>query len=441
MSKSEYEWDTINNPPTIKAHSLNKHVVTMAYLNRYLEKLYQVARGYIRLSIVDGFAGGGIYKTELDGKLEFGSPIKLMRTINEAKTTLADKYQKKVDIRARYYFVEKHPGAISTLKAVLTDEKLLPFEDPLSRIIQGDVLEHWNPIIESIRSEGKTHRALFILDQYGYKDVPMMYIQNLFKELPHAEVILTFAVDWLIDYLSDKPRQIDTWTRRFNQLGIDCDVRDVVNIKKSSPAGRFIIQDMLSEELSKKCGAKYFTRYFIRTTGKLHNDSHRDIWLVHLSQHDIARDEMVKVHWGEANHISAHSGFQGLDDHGLIRLGYSTRLDENLLGQINLEFTFDRERDLKSSKSILLNQIPDIVWRLSENGPFTFALLMSEIANYSPASSDLIRDVIHYLLETKDISVVCPETNKRRQKGATIKFSDIIKVAHKGIFLDGLNIK
>lgn len=436
MSKREYQWESIDNPPIIKAHSLNKHVVTIAYLNRYLEKLYQASRTYIRLSIIDGFAGGGIYKTE-KGELEYGSPIKIMRAVREAESVLAEKYQKKLDIRARYYFVEQDKKAVKVLHEVLEQQELVPFDDDLSRIIRGNVLDHWSTITQSVKSEGKTHRALFILDQYGYKDVPIFYIQNLFKELPHAEIILTFAVDWLIDYLSDKPDYLQRCQNRLCVLGIETTLEEIVHIKKTTPAGRLIIQDILSEELSKNCGARYFTRYFIRTAGKSHHDSHRDLWLIHMSQHDIARDEMVKVHWGEANHLSLHAGFQGIDDHGWGRLGYSTRLDEKL-GQINLDYTFDRQKNYADSKAILLSQIPDIMWKFSEKGPFTFAMLMAEIANYSPASSDLIKDVIHYLLDAKDVSISCAKTGKKRQKGSTIKFTDVITVIHKGLFFGNL---
>jgi three-Cys-motif partner protein len=440
MSKREYEWDSIDNPPIIKAHSLNKHSVITSYLSRYIEKLYSNSRGYIRLSIVDGFAGGGIYLNEVDLSPEYGSPVKIMKTVSKAEAELPVKFGKKVSIKTRYYFVEKDKKAVSVLQKVLNREKLTPFKDEYSQIIEGDILDHWYSLIDKIKSEGKTHRALFILDQYGYKDVPLFYIQELFKLMPKAEVILTFAVDWLIDYLSDKPIYIDRCQRRLQSLGVDLDVKDIVHTKKSKQEGegRLIIQDLLSEELSKNCGAKYFTRYFIRSTGKGNKDSHRDIWLVHMSQHDIARDEMAKVHWNEANHISTHSGFQGLDDSGLIRLGYSTRLDEKVLGQINLNYNFDKEKNYNDSKHILLNQIPDIIWRMSSKGSFQFSELMAEIANHTPASSDLMKDVIHYLLESKDIIVQCPKKGTRRQKGNAIQFCDVIKVCHKSIFFDGL---
>lgn len=440
MSKREYEWDSIDNPPTIKAHSLNKHVVITSYLSRYIEKLYSNSKGYIRLSIVDGFAGGGIYLNEVDKSIEFGSPVKIMNTVAQAETELPEKFGKKVSIKPRYYFVEKNAKAVRVLKEVLNREKLTPFKDENSQVIEGDILDHWHSIIEKIKGEGRTHRALFILDQYGYKDVPLLYIQELFKAMPKAEVILTFAVDWLIDYLSDKPEYIDRCQRRLMSLGLNLDVKDIVHTKKSKPEGegRLIIQDLLSEELSKNCGAKYFTRYFIRSTGKGIKDSHRDIWLVHMSQHDIARDEMAKVHWNEANHISTHSGFQGLDDNGLIRLGYSIRLDEKILGQINLDYNFDKEKNYNDSKYILLNQIPDLLWKMSSKGPFQFSELMAEIANHTPASSDLMKDVIHYLLDSKDIVVQCPKKGTRRKKGSAIQFCDIIKVCHRSIFFGGL---
>lgn len=107
MSRKEYEWSLIDNPPVIKLHSLNKHEVLEQYLHRYLNKLYSKARGYLRFSIVDGFAGGGIYRRPDNNEIHFGSPVLLMCLVRDARGELAEHYQKAVELRPRFYFVEK----------------------------------------------------------------------------------------------------------------------------------------------------------------------------------------------------------------------------------------------------------------------------------------------------------------------------------------------
>src|SRR5690606_25595350 len=127
--------------------------------------------------------------------------------------------------------------------------------------------------------------SLFLLDQYGYTDVPFPLIRTILSQLPRSEIILTFAVDSLINYASDN--SIAT-KDSLNRLGIP-DVlrgRSIEDIKKNESDFRLYIQSCLYRDLVEACGAPYYTLFFIRTSG------HGDYWLVHLSQHHKARDVM-----------------------------------------------------------------------------------------------------------------------------------------------------
>lgn len=428
MPQREYDWTTIDTPPVIGRHSLNKHQVLEEYLLRYLDKLYAKAHEYVRFSIIDGFAGGGIYKRGDTGELHFGSPILVMETVAKAAQQLSYKHGKKVELRARYYFVEKKPKYLSVLKKVLNEKGLSPECDGKGGVIAGSFTDRYDQIRTEITSEGRTHKALFVLDQYGYAAVPIQTIQQIFKDLPAAEVILTFAADWLIDYLSSKTEYIDRCQRRLDALGIGYTVQDLVTIKESTPYFRLLIQDLLSDELSKNCGAQYFTRYFIQTEDGKGNQSHRSIWLVHMSQHQTARDEMVKVHWGSANYVSTHAGYQGIDDLGLRGMGYSTQLDQKL-GQLNLSYDFDASAE-QGSIGTLLTQLPDLIWKKEQ---LTFAELMGQIANRTPVSSDIIKKVLDCLLASKDIEVLS-EKGVTRKKGSSVCWTDIIKARHLSMF-------
>lgn len=423
MPQSEYAWDSIENPPVIKIHSLNKHEIITEYIKVYLDKLYQAAHSSFKVAIVDGFAGGGIYKKADGTGLAYGSPIKIMQAVNESQQLLPEKYKKNVHIDARYYFVEEKIKAFNTLGAVLDRLELTPFANPDSKVIHGSIDNYYDGIIDSIMSQGTAHRAIFILDQYGYSDVPMLKIQQIFKRLPKAEVILTFAIDWLIDYLSTKPEAIEKTRKTLRSLGLSDRLDEIIDLR-SKKGARFLIQDILSEELAQKCGSRFFTRYFIRADGKGANISHRDLWIVHMSQHKIARDEMVKIHWNSANSISIHSGYEGIDPHGMARMGYTTRADERL-GQINLGFNFKDDRKL--AVDALLKQIPDIICDMSRNGPFTLDQLMEKFVNHTVSSSEIVKEVLNYLIKSKDITVKCPKTGATKRKGNTIGWGDYIK--------------
>ena len=142
-----------------------------------------------------------------------------------------------------------------------------------------------------------------------------MCIRDRFNTLPTAEVILTFAVDAFINFASD--------SHATKQILDRIDLPDVLKgrtleeIKRVEKDFRLYIQSCFYKALVEKCGAKFFTVFFIRTTG------HGDYWLVHLSQHPKARDVMTTVHWNKNNHF-IHYGDAGLD---MFRtLGYSCLL-------------------------------------------------------------------------------------------------------------------
>ena len=71
MSKKKpYNWSDSRKPPLLQPHSIAKHEVIEAYLERYLEVLTADPRqDALRLTIVDGFSGGGMYRHAETGEL------------------------------------------------------------------------------------------------------------------------------------------------------------------------------------------------------------------------------------------------------------------------------------------------------------------------------------------------------------------------------------
>jgi three-Cys-motif partner protein len=426
--QSEYSWQNLDSPPVIGRHSLNKHAVLQDYLSRYIEKLCLKAHDSVRLSLIDGFAGGGIYRRPDNGNLHFGSPIIVLDTVKQMEATIPEVYKKAVKIQARYYFVEKKKSNIDILRQVIGMRPPIPSHSRY-QLLQGSFEKNVGKIIDSIRSEGRKHKALFILDQYGYSEVPVSIINYIFSQLPDAEILLTFAADWLIDYLSTKPEEIEKCRIKFEKIGIEVDPKVLADLKETEPGARLVIQDLLSEDLSSRCGAKYFTRYFLQTENKTGGNSHRFLWLVHMSQHAVARDEMCKVHWANANFTSTHAGFSGIDDKCMRGLGYTTRHDQ-ALGQLCLQYDFQTVEQAMTVDT-LRQQIPKIIW---DKGPMTFSGLLNHIANGTPASSEILKEVMDSLIDADDIAVSCPKSGKVRRKGSTIAWSDIVRPLTRSLF-------
>ena len=59
----------------------------------------------LRLSIIDGFCGGGCYVTE-DGKLVDGSPLLMMRAVREARMMLNQERRNPRNINVHYSFID-----------------------------------------------------------------------------------------------------------------------------------------------------------------------------------------------------------------------------------------------------------------------------------------------------------------------------------------------
>ncbi len=122
MAKGGYKW-SIEDPQPLGEHSKAKHAVYREYLRRYLrERIKSLGFDVYRINIVDGFAGGGIYVSGRDRTPYYGSPIILLRTLQEMQVELQARQRKPFLLDYRVHFVDEAPEAISTLQQVLTRE-------------------------------------------------------------------------------------------------------------------------------------------------------------------------------------------------------------------------------------------------------------------------------------------------------------------------------
>lgn len=102
-----------------------------------------------------------------------------------------------------------------------------------------------------------------------------------------------------------------------------------------------------------RTGATFYTPFFIHST-----DSHRSYWLLHLSNHRQARDEMGKLHWRLNNHFQHHGGA------GFHALGFDPSKD---LRQGLLTFMFDDDA-MKRSEAAVLEQLPRMIHAANRDG-------------------------------------------------------------------------
>ncbi|MBP2233461.1 three-Cys-motif partner protein [Azospirillum agricola] len=201
MAGEKYEWIIGSAPPPLEEHSRVKNKVYAKYLYRYVKVLTaNPMHDGLNLTLVDGFAGGGRYRDRSSSVP--GSPIILLNEIQALQAEFDLERKKPFHLKANFIFVEKLKPSIEFLRNEIANSIHANGLDRNIHLINSTFEEQCSTIIEKIRARGRAHRAIFFLDQYGYNTVSFGSIRRILAELEHPEVILTFSVDALINYLS-----------------------------------------------------------------------------------------------------------------------------------------------------------------------------------------------------------------------------------------------
>jgi three-Cys-motif partner protein len=388
MSHESHYWSRGCPPPVIRAHSIAKHRVLEEYLKLYvatLTKNFRIER--LQVTIVDAFAGGNLYTDEITRQLRPGSPSIVLRAMAEAESAVNEKRTKPFKLIDDYFFIEKDRGAYEYLEDTL---KSSGYSGKIGNSIflrNDDFVKHYIPIIEFINAKSNKGRAIFIFDQCGYAEVPFDCIRHILISIEHAEIILTFAAEFLVDYLSDEK------TNRRLVRNPELDLQKLASkLDKTDPRWKQLIQFELHSDVRKLTNARFFTPFFIRSS-----DSHRDIWLIHLSKHPTAKDVMTGLHWRLQNSFS-HFGKPGLN-----MLGYDPDVHPmDALQRWLPGFYFD-----ESARALTLASLHDQLPKfLSENCErIDFSSLFTMISNDTPATTELLREALQGLAHHDEVAI------------------------------------
>ncbi len=407
MSHEHHQWRIGQDPPLIRPHSLAKHRVLRSYLERYVEVLTKNPRlDQFKLTLIDGFAGGGLYLDSRTKELQSGSPLIMLEAMEKAAVEKQRGKTKDFHLDVKYLFIEKSREALAVLRKTIDDSRFTDLAEEQIQLIQGEFIEHVPAIIDFIKNRGRAGRSIFVLDQFGYSAVPFATIRAILDELENAEVILTFATDSLIDYLSAD----DMTQQRLDRLGISLPAKAIATAKEHRDWRR-TIQFALHQEVLLKTGAKYYTPFFIRSP-----DAHRDFWLIHLSGHYRARDVMVGLHWKESTSFAHYGGS------GLRMLGYDQDLDAEWTNQKMLPGFFFDDTALASSHEELLEQLPKRIFDFGDG--VAFDSLFASLTNECPVTADIMKGVVADLAAEGEIYIRDKSGNPRR--GKVQQNSDII---------------
>ncbi len=390
MPKKEYGWEG-GNVPIIGEHSLAKHRILREYVQKYIEILTRNPRiERLKLTLVDGFAGGGIYQRSGESAPHFGSPAILIEATAAAQAQVNQTRHKPITIQPTYFFIDKNPANVAVLQETLRRHIYPQHPGIAPRILTGTFEDNLAAIVGNIKQDGHAHRAIFLLDQYGYTAVPLSSLQLIFRELPKAEVFLTLAVGWIAAYLRNaaSAREVVRSSLGVRTEATDEEIEERLLGGEGTDAKLRVVQQLLHDAFVQGSGARYATPFFI-----VSRESHRPYWFLHLANSPKANDVVKELHWAIQNHFS-HYG-----DTGLAMLGFDPHREPDP-GQLSFAFdSFAKQR----TEQALLQQLPARIETRHADG-VQFGELFAAVTNETPATKEMVRTVLTTLCREGDLT-------------------------------------
>lgn len=415
--KNKYPWEIGKPAPFLEAHSKTKHTLIASYLREYIQILMSApGQEYLKITLVDGFAGGGSYRDEATLEKVDGSPFVMLNAVKEAEALINLKSSKPKRVDAEFHFVESERKHFDYLRAELATSNFSSLLNTKVHLYRNDFRKVALEIAKKAAAHRGGERAIFVLDQFAYKDVPLQLVNQIFCTLKKPEVILTFSVESLTSFLSDT-RESRT---ALGKIGLDQHI-DWSRIQeyKENDCWEAAIQEQLTEGIWKASGARYITLFYI-TPAKGWT-----YWLVHLSNVYRARDVMMQLHWKLSNSFKHHLNF------GLFRLGYKAKHAHQLAIDFMEGSTFDKIAETACIDA-LAEQLPKLIYQ--QQRPFTYAELLDNVGSYSPACIDQFSKALDVSIRTKDILATGVEGETRRG-GGNLKLNDILRPHQRQLFL------
>lgn len=406
MNRNAFEWTLGLPPPRLQSHSAAKHRLIKNYLERYFNTVTVVGMDQLQISLIDGFCGGGVFENS-EGEKVPGTPMIMLQSVKDAEAQINQKLQKKITINAKYYFIDKSESAINYLKNEIQDTEFAhQVIDTSIHLRNGKFEEEYEKIIKDILSRAPAGRSIFLLDQCGYGQVPLLICRNILRLLPKSEIILTFAIDWLVDHASLKQE----FLKSVQSLGLlEAQIKKFLETKDNRNY-RYLTQRFLAKHLQHETGVPFFTPFFLHS-----EEAHRNLWVIHLSKHPTARNVMVSCHW-EIQNSSIHQGEAGLN-----MLGFGP----NWENQPPLDFMFDKNAENLTMEA-LRKDIPYRIEKLSGRRAISIDDFLYKTVNDTPARYDQIVDALQYLHGEKDIEIWTP-SSREKKPNAQLKGKDRIR--------------
>lgn len=404
---NNFSWSVGHPLPKIEQHSDRKLQVIEEYLRVYFDTVVRDPRmDNLNITLIDGFCGGGLY--DRSGETRLGSPMVILNAIFNAGVRLNEGRQKPLSIDAVYHFGDENREHVEFLRQTILDSQFRDFLGKSVTLHHKQFTDLLPLVIADIKRRQRQGRAIFVLDQFGYADVPMSSIRAIFDNLPKAEVILTFSIDALLNYLQDEGDPAPV----VSQFGVNEPfLRLWREWKLGGQSGRAMAQRALMTQMHRYSGARFFTPFMMFSS-----TDNRHMLIAHLSQSQAARDKMLSVHWALKN------TFKHIGRGSLFELGFDARLTtETPLFEFSDVDRGNMRRELEA-------ELPKQIFELSGGGPLALGDLLVLMGNKTAATNTDIIHSLQRLSEAREIEVLRPQGGFTRA-GAVIRPDHQLRVS------------
>lgn len=411
--------------PLIDRHTMAKHNILSAYVRRYINVLMQNQKiPRLDITLIDGFAGGGAYQTE-SAQIWDGSPLVLLKAVENAIQDINLNRREQRFVNANFHFIEKLETNYKCLCNVLHGHGYrLPHSN--IRVTNGSFEDQLDSLISGIKQRyGRSHRTIFVLDQYGYGAVFLQSIRTIFSELPNSEIFLTLAVEYILRYRRELSAVATELLRGLRMddphmelLLSDASDDQIMGSRSSQRNGIMrALQRLLHDIFTKRVNAEYYTPFFITS-----EKTWASYWFLHLANSYRANDVVKDLHWSEHNH------FKHYGDPGFNMLGYDPRKDAS---QASFDFDLSAE---EQTRIALIDSVPRHLHAHSGE-KLSVRDLYSARCNETPANIRIFRSAIDALCLSGEIEKE-GFRGERRRIDTAVKPSDRISIAKQLRFFD-----
>ncbi|MDP2961750.1 MAG: three-Cys-motif partner protein TcmP [Sulfurimicrobium sp.] len=345
----------------------------------------------------------------------FFNKLLMMRAVREARMFLNQERRIPRNVNVEYSFIDILPDTTKHLQYWLDarrgENAIDLIDHRQTEIITNDFLQSLPSLVRKIQQRKMGEHALFVLDQYSYKDIPLPEIASILRTLRGAEVVMTFNVDNLTTYLSNHAAN----RKSVENIGLDKHIpwADLNMLKATQKREwRQSLQRYLAHGIKSETRAKFMTLFFV----KPHGLNSWGYWLIHLSNQYRAHAVMKSLHWEHATEFGHEL------EPGVFVLGYNANKDANYTSQQTFEFAGT------TSKEACIDGVREHFGRtiFQLNEPTRLADLFQGCVTNSTAAENHLMEATRQLHACKNIIIVSKDGTVRRNN-KTYSLSDVIE--------------